>query len=89
MYGPGIQSVIGPAAMATTDTDLGTESIYVMGGFDNLAHGRITEMTIPSDLCQLIQDAEECVAVLGCAACVDTAINKTYCYTNEDPARFE
>ena len=87
MYGEGIPAVIGPAAVTTTDGQF--NDIYFMGGFNGLSHGSLVKLTLPYDLCTLSQNERACLNQLGCAACIDEDTNITYCYTNEDPTRFE
>ncbi len=89
VYGEGIPPVIGPAAVSIASSGSDHNDIYVMAGFNSISHGSLVRLRIPKDLCYLQTDKNSCTSMLGCAACLDEDANITYCYTNDDPARFE
>ena len=81
--------MIGPAAMSKANSDSGLDEVYFMAGFNTMSQAIMTKLTVPQDFCQMIQDKQMCLATLGCAACFDESTNKTSCYSNDNPARFE
>lgn len=88
VIGEGIPAVIGGAAAVFPDSNLSYYNIYFLGGFDSMMHGTMVKARLPTDLCTLHSDRTVCLENVGCAACEDR-YNVTWCYTNEDPYRFE
>lgn len=64
-------------------------SIYIMGGIDNTAHNQVIRLDLPDDICSLISELDQCLNASGCSACIVSlpgGKNRTYCYSNNQPA---
>ena len=89
VLGMGFAAVIGPAAMVKANPNAGVEEVYFMGGFNTVSQAVMTKLTVPQDMCQMVKDRDSCLATIGCGICVDEVVNRTYCYNNERPPRYD
>ncbi|XP_041369444.1 multiple epidermal growth factor-like domains protein 8 [Gigantopelta aegis] len=74
-------SVVGVKAVSFGGT------IYAMGGFTGTAVGTMSQLTVPGDICSLIDVDSVCDDTSGCSLCVlsipETGKNKTLCYSSD------
>ena len=74
-------SVVGVKAVSFGGT------IYAMGGYTGTAVGTMSQLTVPSDICSLIDVDSVCDDTSGCSLCVltipETGKNKTLCYSSD------
>ena len=55
-------------------------SVYIMGGFNSVSHGSMERLSLPQDLCTLLDGTPLCMEVTGCAMCTVLETNVSYCY---------
>lgn len=75
-----------PIASLGLATALHENHLFVFGGFNGFAHGKLSRLTLPKDLCQLFSHSRiGCLKFLDCTFCAlyENGINRTFCYSKD------
>lgn len=81
------QEQVNTAVVGLDAVSLGSV-IYFFGGFAGIMLSTMSQLMLPSDLCEHITDSLACTEISGCQVCIqtlNTGENVTICYDSHKP----